>query len=114
MNLIHILLPIIVAHTPLPYGAETEEEAVQLYQEQFTSVQAIDQEIARLEDRRDKAIGRADRLEENADRWQFQEGRMQDARLAYKRAAEQRSVARAMDAKIKLLRQRRAQLLRKK
>ncbi len=71
-----------------------------LWQEQ---VYEIDQEIRQLEDRKIKTLGRANRLEDNAMRWQFMQDQKMEARRAYAQADAAREEARMIQMQIDLL-----------
>jgi len=71
-----------------------------LWQEQ---VYEIDQEIRQLEDRKIKALGRANRLEDKAIRWQFMQDQKSEARRAYVQADTAREEARMIQTQIDLL-----------
>ena len=79
-----------------------------LWQEQ---VREIDQEIQQLEDRKIKTLGRANRLEDKAIRWQFVENQKSEARRAYKQADALREEARLLQTQIDLLKRTKQKIL---
>lgn len=78
-----------------------------------TQVQEIEAQIKELQDERTKLLGRANRFEDNAQRWQFMPDQSNEARRAYKQADTLRNQAKTMQTEIDRLEQKKQKILQK-
>lgn len=72
----------------------------------------IDRKVKTLTLRRNLHQARADRLEDDAVRWQTYPDRLTDARSAWKRAEEEKSLVRELQTEIDMLQQRKVEILK--
>jgi hypothetical protein len=80
-------------------------------QNRNSEIEKIDRQIEELSDEKQRHEAAAFYYREEADRWQFYPGRLQDARNSFERQAEEEERARALQRKIDQLKKRREELL---
>ncbi len=71
----------------------------------------IDDEIKRAEDLKDKYLAAARRAEDEGMRWQFMQNEKQEAKRAFQRAEDNKKAAQMLQARIDVLKARKAQIL---
>ena len=76
-------------------------------------VALIDREIQELQDKRLKSLSEAERLEDEAVRWQFRGGQFNETRIAYMRAEAARKEAAMYEAEICALEDKKMRLQKK-
>ncbi|MBS3904505.1 MAG: hypothetical protein KGZ39_04185 [Simkania sp.] len=74
-------------------------------------IHSIDEEMRTLEDRKTKVLGRANRLEDNAIRWQFMPDQYNETKRAYAQADAYREEARVIQRQIELLDRKKQRIL---
>jgi uncharacterized coiled-coil DUF342 family protein len=74
-------------------------------------IKEIDAQIKELQDERTKLLGRANRFEDNAQRWQFMPDQANESRRAYKQADVLRNQAKTVQTEIDRLEQKKEKIL---
>jgi hypothetical protein len=85
-----------------------QEEIIPGWKEELRQ---IDEEIKEATDLKNRYLAAARRAEDEGMRWQFMQNQKQEAKRAFQRAADKKKAAEMLDARIKVLQARRAQIM---